>query len=150
MQYNCVDCGKENKTSVKKFEENKAKSCFDCHKKGYIYFITERDTNKIKIGLSSNLISRLTGQYGGIKSKQFDGLESEFDINKDESFYIETIKKDMKYMESYFQDNFQEYRLKNYGKLSGKTEWFDNADKILQKIKMENILIPLRQIYKSK
>jgi len=156
LSITCKKCNKTKLTSINQFKNNQT-FCQNCnpkevkklksqYKKGIsaVYLIKLNNENKIKIGLSTNLIGRLTGNYS---SGQKTGLLSEHNINQFESIYIETDN--LKEMESKIHQEYSSYRLKNYGTITGKTEWFENGNHILEDVKNKYNTKPLPEIFKE-
>lgn len=114
----------------------------------YLYRIKKSNQDIIKVGITSNIFSRMTGKYD---SNFYNGLLS-INIDIENSFYIELKNEYIaKLLEEKIQNYNNKYRIIYNKNLSGFTEWYKNGEEILKNLKYflgyKNKIIPLKNIF---
>ncbi|WP_421716134.1 hypothetical protein [Arcobacter arenosus] len=118
------------------------------YKPHYLYRIKKSNKNIIKVGITSDIFSRMTGKYD---TNFYNGLLS-INIDIESSFYIELKNEYIaKLLEEKIQNYNKKYRIIYNKNLSGFTEWYKNGEEMLKNLKYflgyKNKIIPLKNIF---
>jgi hypothetical protein len=151
INYECKTCGYKNKRNEYSFRKNDF-GCKGCsgELKAYVYLLLN-DKNEVKIGQTKDISKRLTGNYG---DKKYTGLLSEDNYNLEKSIYIIIDYDKRILLEKEYHKLFEADHIKQSDRtISGKTEWFNNGEEIIEYVKNEwkdrEELKSLKEIFKE-